>query len=231
MTAINPRMWTVILLLVMVAGPAWAQAPEAKVEAEKAEEKNPLLDPAAATLTAPEEFKVKVETTSGDFVIQVHREWAPNGADRFYNLVKMGYYADCAFFRVIDNFMAQVGYHGDPEVTRVWASATIEDDPIRQHNSRGMVTFAQRSLPNSRTTQFFINYKDNSYLRQHGNFAPFGEVIEGMDVVDSLYSGYGEGAPQGRGPSQASIAQQGNTYLREKFSKLDYILSTTIVGE
>ena len=190
-----------------------------------------LLDPSLATEQAPEEFKVKIETTSGDFVIEVVRKWAPNGADRFYNLVKIGYYVDNAFFRVVDGFMAQVGMHGDPKVNAAWSQSPIPDDPIRKENTRGTVTFGARAAPDSRTTQFFINYTDNSYLRKHGKFAPFGRVVEGMEVVDNLYSGYGEGAPRGKGPSQGEIMKAGNTYLKEQFPKLDYITGTTILDK
>lgn len=197
-----------------------------------AEEPNrALLIPSLATDQAPDTFKVNVETTSGDFVIEVNRQWAPNGADRFYNLVKVGYYDDNAFFRVIDGFMAQVGMHGDPKVQAAWSRVPIQDDPIRKDNTKGMVTFAAKATPNSRTTQFFINYGDNTRLRKHGKFAPIGKVVEGMSVVNGLYSGYGEGAPSGRGPSQATIIREGNTYLKEQFPKLDYIISATIMDK
>jgi peptidyl-prolyl cis-trans isomerase A (cyclophilin A) len=193
-------------------------------------ERNPALtDPTLATDTAPDVYRVKLETTSGDVVIEVYRKWAPMGADRFFNLVKIGYYDDTAFYRVIDGFMAQVGMHGDPQVQAAWANASIKDDPILKPNSRGMVTFAARTAPDSRTTQFFINYGDNSRLRVHGKFAPFGKVVEGMEVVDSLYSGYGEGAPRGRGPSQGTIMREGNEYLKKDFPRLDYINRATIV--
>jgi peptidyl-prolyl cis-trans isomerase A (cyclophilin A) len=217
----DSRTFLATLVVLLAAAAAWAEGPAAA--------KDPLLDPAAATLQAPEVYKVKVETTSGDFVIEVHREWAPNGADRFYNLVKIGFYKDCAFFRVIDGFMAQVGFSGDPKVSQAWVRASIADDPVKMSNTRGTVTFAMSSLPNSRTTQFFINFADNSRL-DRSKFAPFGKVISGMNVVDSLYAGYGEGAPQGQGPSQGTLMQRGNAYLKESFPKLDYILSTTLVG-
>jgi len=190
-----------------------------------------LLDPSLAADRAPDAFRVKLETTEGDIVILVNRNWAPNGADRFYNLVKIGYYDDVAFYRVIKGFMAQCGFNPDPAVSSVWARATISDDPMTQANTRGMVTFAQPAMPNARTTQFFINFGDNSYLEQHGSFSPFGKVISGMDVVDSLFSGYGEGAPRGRGPSQARIAREGNSYLRTDFPELDYIKRASIVSE
>jgi peptidyl-prolyl cis-trans isomerase A (cyclophilin A) len=155
----------------------------------------------------------------------VHRAWSPNGADRFYNLVKIGYYDDTAFFRVISGFMAQVGIHGHPAVNQAWRPARIDDDPVVASNKRGMVTFAKSSMPNSRTTQFFINFKDNSNLDPMG-FAPFGEVRD-MASVDKLYKGYGEGAPRGRGPDQGRA--QSHTYFRAEFPKLDYITKASIV--
>ncbi len=191
-----------------------------------------LLNPSAATAVAPAEFTVKVETTAGDFTIKVHRDWAPNGADRFFNLVSMGYYDDTAFYRVILTprpFMAQMGFNGDPAVNAVWRKARIKDDPVKKSNTRGMVTFAT-SGPDTRTTQFFINYVDNSRLDGMG-FSPFGEVIEGMGVVKNFYGGYGEGAPQGKGPSQGRIAAEGNAYLKEHFPNLDYIIKAVIVAE
>ncbi len=188
-----------------------------------------LLDPSLATERAPDTFRVKVVTTTGDFVIEVHRDWAPRAADRFYNLVKIGYYDDVAFYRVITGFMAQAGMNGDPAVTAAWSNARIKDDPVAQSNTRGKVTFAMSSQPNSRTTQFFINYGNNSYLDASG-FAPFGEVVEGFETVTGLYSGYGEGAPSGKGPSQGRLFRSGNPYLKGEFPKLDYIVKAT-VGE
>jgi peptidyl-prolyl cis-trans isomerase A (cyclophilin A) len=181
----------------------------------------PLLDPSKATEKAPERFRVRFETTKGPFVVEVHRKWAPRGADRFYNLVKLGYYDGVTFFRVLDDFMAQFGIHGDPKVSRVWRDARIPDDPVIQSNTRGMVTFATAG-PDTRTTQIFINYKDNSSLDGMG-FAPFGRVVEGLKVVDALYSGYGEGAPRGSGPDQARAQAEGNDYFRREFPKLDHI--------
>jgi peptidyl-prolyl cis-trans isomerase A (cyclophilin A) len=189
-----------------------------------------LRDPSLATAKAPESYRVKLETTKGDVVIEVTRSWAPNAADRFYNLVKIGYYDGNRFFRVIEGFMAQVGMHGDPAVHAAWSSSSMPDDPVTQSNTRGMVTFAAKSAPNSRTTQFFINFSDNSYLTRYGAFAPFGKVVEGMSVVDSLYAGYGEGAPQGRGPSQSEIMRRGNAYLAESFPELDAIKHATLLG-
>jgi peptidyl-prolyl cis-trans isomerase A (cyclophilin A) len=185
-------------------------------------------DPAKATAKAPPVFKVKMSTTKGDFVIEVHRDWAPQGADRFYNLVKQGYFNDIAFFRVVKGFMVQFGIHGDPEVNRVWREARIQDDPTgKQSNTRGMVTFAMAG-PNTRTTQIFINYADNNRLDAMG-FPPFGKVVDGMKVVDTIEGMYGEGAPQGSGPSQGRIQGEGNAYLKASFAKLDYLKKATLL--
>ncbi len=188
-----------------------------------------LGDPSLATRQAPDVYHVKLETTAGEIVIKVNRSWAPHGADRFYNLVTIGYYDQAVFYRVISDFMAQCGFHADPAVSAVWSRATIPDDQVRHDNTRGMVTFAQPSRANARTTQFFINVADNSYLERHGAFAPFGTVVTGMDAVDALYAGYGEGAPNGRGPSQARIAREGNAYLEKAFPELDSIRRAVIV--
>jgi peptidyl-prolyl cis-trans isomerase A (cyclophilin A) len=188
-----------------------------------------LLDPALADEKAPDAFRVKLETSKGDVLILVNRQWAPNGADRFYNLVKIGYFDGVVFYRVIAGFMAQCGFNPDPKVSAAWSAARIPDDPVTRENTRGMVTFAQPSQPNARSSQIFINFGDNAYLKKHGAFAPFGKVISGMDVVDSLFSGYGEGAPSGRGPSQSMIAREGNEYLKRDFPKLDFIIRATIV--
>jgi peptidyl-prolyl cis-trans isomerase A (cyclophilin A) len=194
-----------------------------------ATEPNPaLLDPTLAQEKAPDLYRVKMETTAGDFVIEVHREWAPRGADRFYNLVRIGYFDDAAFFRVIAGFMAQAGMHGDPAVSRVWLNSRIKDDPVMQSNSPGMVTFAMGGQPNTRSAQIFINYGDNSYLDESG-FAPFGKVVEGFASVQALYSGYGEGEPAGNGPAQAKLYRRGNPYLKAEFPKLDYITTATVM--
>jgi len=186
-----------------------------------------LLNPALANAKAPAQFRVKFETTKGDFLVQVTRASAPLGADRFYNLVKMGFFNDVAFFRVLDGFMAQFGIHGNPKVSGKWESARINDDPTRESNVRGAVSFATAG-PNTRTTQMFINFGDNSQLDSRG-FASFGKVVEGMTVVDQLYKGYGEGAPGGGGPRQDLIQSQGNSYLRAQFPKLDFIKRASLV--
>lgn len=190
---------------------------------------HPLLNPRseAVTMTAPALFRAKFETSKGTFTIEVHRDWAPHGADRFYNLVRNGFYDGVRFFRVLDGFVAQFGIHGDPSIAAVWRSETIPDDPVRQANRRGTVTYATAG-PNTRTTQVFINLADNSRLDAMG-FAPFGLVVEGMDVVDRLYAGYGEGAPRGSGPAQPRIQAEGNEYLAREFPKLDFIEHATII--
>ena len=186
-----------------------------------------LSDPSLATETAPDTFKVAFETTKGPFVVKVTRSWSPHGADRFYNLVKIGYFEDIAFFRVIPNFMAQFGIHGDPAISRAWRNATIKDDPVVQSNKRGYIPYAKTNRPNSRNTQFFINFRDNVNLDGMG-FSPFGEIAEGMDVVDAIYK-VGEGRPRGPGPAQQVIQARGNDYLEKDFPKLDYIKSAKIV--
>jgi peptidyl-prolyl cis-trans isomerase A (cyclophilin A) len=185
-----------------------------------------LRNPAALKEQAPATFKANFATSAGSFVIEVHRDWAPIGADRFYNLVKNGFYDDIRFYRVIPKFMAQFGIHGNPTIAKAWVAARIQDDPVKQSNRRGFVTFATGG-PNTRTTQVFINFRDNVALDKQG-FAPFGEVTSGMNVVDRLFSGYGEGAPDGKGPSQPRVQAEGNVYLNKDFPKLDSIKAATI---
>ena len=169
---------------------------------------------------APATFKVKFDSSAGPFVVEVHRAWAPNGADHFYELVKAGFYDEARFFRVVPNFMVQFGIAGDPAMQKKMG-ASIKDDPVKESNKRGYVTFAQTSAPNSRSTQIFINFKDNSFLDPQ-RFAPFGQVISGMDAVDKINSESGEK------PNQGSIQAQGNVYLKAQFPKLDYVKKATI---
>jgi peptidyl-prolyl cis-trans isomerase A (cyclophilin A) len=187
---------------------------------------SPLHQPENAKEQGPTEYDVKFVTTKGDFTIHVTRAWAPLGADRFYNLVKHGFYTDAHFFRVLPGFVVQFGLSADPQVSRVWRSANIKDDPVTQSNKPGTVTFATAG-PHTRTTQVFINLGNNGQLDSMG-FAPFGQVTEGMDVVKKLHSGYGEGAPQGRGPDQGTVSSQGKAYLDKNFPNLDSIKSATI---
>jgi len=189
---------------------------------EQAGTKAALSNPAGLMEKAPEKYRAKFETTKGIFVVEVTRAWAPVGADRFYNLIKNGYYDDCRFFRVVPNFMVQFGISGDPNLNNVWRMARIADDPVKKSNSRGYITFATAG-PNSRTTQVFINFQENAGLDGQG-FAPFGKVVEGMKVVDSIYSGYGER------PDQGLLQTKGNNYLELSYPKLDYIKSAVIVG-
>jgi len=185
-----------------------------------------LGNPSALSEKAPALYKVRFDSSKGAFVIEVHRDWAPNGADRFYNLAKNGFFDDTRFFRVISGFMVQFGINGDPKLSAPWRGATIKDDPVKQSNKRGFITFAT-SGPDSRTSQVFINFADNSRLDGQG-FSPFGQVTSGMNVVDALFSGYGEGAPSGRGPDQGRIQREGNAYLKKDFPDLDYIKKATI---
>jgi peptidyl-prolyl cis-trans isomerase A (cyclophilin A) len=181
-----------------------------------------LKNPAALKDKAPETFKADFELSNGKhFVVEVHRAWAPNGADRFYNMVKSGFFDDTRFFRVVPDFMVQWGIHGDPAVSAPWRAARIPDDPVKESNKRGYVTFATAG-PNTRTTQIFINFKDNSFLDGQG-FSPFGRVLTGMDVVDKIYSVDREK------PDQGQIQAQGNAYLEKSFPKLDYVKKATIV--
>ncbi len=175
---------------------------------------------------APETFTARLDTTAGPIDIEVHRAWSPHGADRFYTLVREGYFTDVAFFRVISGFMAQGGLHGDPNVTNQWRNRRIPDDPVVQSNRRGYVSFAMAG-PGTRTTQFFINLVDNTRLDGMG-FSPFGQVRD-MTAVDGLHAGYGEGAPSGRGPAQGRITAEGNAYLRRDFPELSYIRSASVL--
>jgi peptidyl-prolyl cis-trans isomerase A (cyclophilin A) len=183
-----------------------------------------LLNPAALKAKAPDIFKAQFTTTKGDFIVEVHRDWAPIGADRFYNLVKNGFYNDCSFFRVLPGFVAQFGMSPSPAVNKAWQNANIKDDQVKVGNKRGNLVFAAMQIPNSRTTQIFINFKDNSPLDAQG-FAAFGTVIEGMDVVDRLYSGYGDNS----GPDHGLISSEGKPYLDKNFPKLDSIKTARLL--
>jgi peptidyl-prolyl cis-trans isomerase A (cyclophilin A) len=205
-----------------------AAAPKAEVKKEEAKPTAPgYSDPAKLTEKAPETFKAQFETTKGKFTIEVTRSLSPNGADRFYNLVRSGYFTDIAFFRVIHGFMCQFGVHGDPGVAAKWREASLSDDPVKASNTRGTISFATAG-PNTRTTQLFINFGNNGNLDGMG-FSPFGKVIEGMDVVDKINGEYGEGAPSGRGPHQGRLQAEGNAYLKKNFPGLDYIKSAVIL--
>jgi len=228
------------LVTVIGAVPAslWAQAPDSKPAAQATKPKSTaiahagtdpaLLHPATLKAQAPAEYDAKFVTTNGEFVIHVTRAWAPQGADRFYNLVKHHFYDGVAFYRVHPGFVIQFGMSPDPKVTAAWENANIKDDPVKSSNKPGLVTYAMAG-PNTRTTQVFINLGDNSQL-DGMNFAPFGEVTSGMDVVRQIYSGYGEIPDMGgQGPRPNLIASQGKAYLDKNFPKLDSIKTATIV--
>ncbi len=228
LTRLNTYVWMLLIAVGGFAAASTLQAEEVQGDAA-APDKSVLLDPDHESWTrqAPDTFQVKFETSQGEVIIGITREWAPLGADRFYNLVDNGFYDGCKFFRVISGFMAQFGVNGDPEVSAIWREQRIKDDPNTQSNTRARVTFAMAG-PDTRTSQLFISYGDNSFLDNQG-FSPFGEVIEGMDVIDKLYADYGEGAPNGNGPDQGRIQHEGNAYLNAEFPKLDHIIKAQIV--
>ena len=188
-----------------------------------------LRNPAALTEQAPATFRANFDTSAGSFVVEVHREWAPIGADRFYNLVRNGFYDDIRFYRVIPKFMAQFGIHGNPTISSAWRKAPpLKDEPPKQSNKRGFVSYANAGA-NTRSTILFINYRDNSNLDKLPGFAPFGQVVSGMEVVDKIHGGYGESQDGGgKGPRQSLIEQQGNVYLAKEFPRLDFIKAATI---
>jgi peptidyl-prolyl cis-trans isomerase A (cyclophilin A) len=181
----------------------------------------------ASATQAPAIFRVKFDTTKGSFIVEVHRDWAPRGADRFFELIDGKYYDGLYFFRVIKGFVVEWGIHRDPQVTARWNAMVIPDDPVRQSNRRGTITFATDG-PNTRSTEPFINLADNGRLDSRG-FAPFGEVVEGMDVVDKLYAGYGDGPPNGEGVDQNKAEARGNEYIEGSFPKLDKITMARVV--
>jgi peptidyl-prolyl cis-trans isomerase A (cyclophilin A) len=190
---------------------------------------NACAAPAVKMKPSPPEYKVKLETTKGDVVILVHREWSPLGADHFYELVKGGYYNNNAFFRALKGYIVQWGINGDPKVYQHWDHVKIDDDPPKVPNKTGSVVFAKPGAPNARTTHVFINLADNSGNLDSQGFTPFGEVIEGLDNISNLYMDYGDGPPDGQGPDQEAAARGGNAYLKKDFPKLDYINKATIL--
>ena len=213
----------IVLLATGTVMLAQTPAPTKSAAAPQAPAESPLLHPANLKAKAPDDFKVKFVTTHGEFTVEVHRDWSPLGADRFYNLVKNKFFTDAAFFRYVPGFIVQFGIHAKPEIAKAWENANINDDPIKPGNSnkKGTVVFATAG-PNTRTTQFFVNLNNNPGLdSQH--FTPFGEVTEGLDIVSGLYSGYGEQ------PQQGLIQSQGKAYLDKSFPKMDSIKSATIL--
>jgi len=220
----------IFIASLLVAVSVWGQQPQKSAPAGTAQEKPrsiSLLVPSAFKEQAPAAYKAKFTTTQGDFEVEVTRAWSPHGADRFYNLVKNHFYDGASFFRVLPGFVVQFGISPQPAVSRVWAQARMPDDPVTQSNLRGYLTFATAG-PNTRTTQVFINLVDNAGLDKMG-FAAFGKVTMGMEVVEKLYSGYGEGAPQGRGPDQGRLTNEGKAYIDKNFPKLDSIKTAAIV--
>lgn len=228
--------FSVLAVMGLVSGSVWAQdqAPAAKAATPAVKPKaaaaahsssDPaLLHPSTLKAQAPAEYDVNFVTTKGDFVIHVTRAWAPNGADRFYNLVKHHFYDGASFFRFVDGFVVQFGLTGNPAVNKAWTNANIKDDPVKQSNKAGYITFAMAGK-DTRTTQIFINLGDNSRLDTMG-FSVFGQVTSGMDVVKSLYSGYADAPTE----HQEEITNQGKAYLDRNFPKLDSIKTATIVA-
>jgi len=188
---------------------------------------------AAAAADTATQYLFEVENLdgggTGQFTVEVHPEWAPLGAARFTELVQQNFFTDVRFFRVVKGFMAQFGISGDPSTAAAWRDKKIQDDPNKEHNTRGRLTFAMAG-PGTRTSQIFINFGDNKFLDSQG-FSPFAKVTQGMDIVDKLYNGYGEGAPSGHGPSQGQLQSEGNTYLKASFPKLTYIKKVTVIGD
>jgi len=225
--------WSSVCLLVcliacFVPGPLAAQDQSAAQKPAAHSAADPaLLHPATLNAKSPDVYEATFTTTKGDFVVQVTRSWAPNEADRFYNLVKHGYFSGVEFFRVVPGFVVQFGLTGSPAVNKAWENANIKDDPVTQTNAEGTITFAQTGSPNSRSTQIFINLGNNAGLDHSGQgFAPFGQITSGMDVVKNLYGGYAD-APTGH---QDEITNQGNAYLEKNFPKLDSIKAAKITS-
>ncbi len=219
--------FAMMLITGILCGQTATPETAAKPTSQRAAARPSLLKPSSLNEQAPATFKAKFTTTKGDFVVEVKRSWSPLGADRFYNLVKNHFYDGAAFFRVLPGFVVQFGISANPEISRVWVSAYVKDDHGTQSNLEGYLTFAT-SGPNTRTTQVFINLGDNQSLDRMG-FSPFGKVIEGMDVVEKFYSGYGEGAPSGKGPDQSRLTNEGKAYLDKSFPLLDSIKTAVIV--
>jgi peptidyl-prolyl cis-trans isomerase A (cyclophilin A) len=230
------------MLIAACAGSAFAQAKQTPPPKAPSKSSAPaksatapsydkaLLNPAALTAKAPDEYEVRFMTSKGDFTIKVTRAWSPNGADRFYNLVKHHFYDSAPFYRAVPGFMVQFGISAYPAVTKAWANATIKDDKVAQSNKPGYITFAMTGQPNSRTTELFIGLRDNGYLDSQG-FAPFGQVTSGMEVVQQIYTGYGDmPAMGGHGPDPSLLGNQGKAYIEKNFPKIDSIKTITITS-
>jgi peptidyl-prolyl cis-trans isomerase A (cyclophilin A) len=219
-----------LLPMLCVAGVAGADEPPGAGSGapSPSARKEKLLYPDHATQRAPETFRVLFDTSEGEFLVEVTRAWAPLGADRFYNLVELGFYDDVAFFRVIAGLVAQFGINGDPKVSMMWRGAKMDDEPVVESNKRGYLSFAALPYPDSRSTQVFVNLKDNEYLDKMG-FSPFGRVVEGMETLESVIV-VGEGKPNGPGPSQRSVSMRGNRFLKARYPDLSYIKRATLVS-
>lgn len=188
-----------------------------------------LFFPIAHSHRSPDQYRVKIETTGGNFVIEVHRDWSPHGADRFYELVRDGYYNDSRFFRVVPGRWVQFGISGNPQTAENWRHRVIPDDTLAQHNTRGFIGFANTG-PNTRSTEVYINTGDNSRNDKENGFAPFGQVVQGMDTVDHLYGGYGEHSGGGmRAGHQDAMFAGGNAYMDRKYPKLDKLIRASVV--
>jgi len=193
-----------------------------------AAKQEPAVEKPKGPVKAPDKFQARFATTKGDFTIEVVRDWAPRGADRFYDLIQQRFFDGSRFYRVVKKFIVQWGVNKDPKANQLWSQLKLLDDPPKQPNKRGYVAFAQAG-PNSRTTQVFVNLADNSKLLDKSGFAPFGKVVAGMDVVDQLYSGYGDMPPRGEGPDAAKYGTLGEEYLERSFSRLDTINSVKLI--
>jgi peptidyl-prolyl cis-trans isomerase A (cyclophilin A) len=214
--------WTALLLSALFVSACGKSEAPPKTEGPS----EALFSPHEATETAPAEIRVRFETTKGHFVVKAVREWAPHGVDRLYNLVRIGYFDDCMIHRVMPGFVAQFGVHGEPDVSSVWTNARIEVDPVKVSNERGFLTFAQIGEigPASRTTQLFVNLRNNSNLDKDG-FAPIGQVVEGMEVVDQFYSGYGNNF------DLRAFRALGNRYMKKQHPEMDIIVKATLITE
>ena len=224
----------VLLSLPLLAFFAAAQTPAPKAPAKSAAPaasaaSSRVLHPELFKAKAPDLYRVKFTTTKGDFIVEVHRDWAPLGADRFYNLIRSGYFVGNGFYRAVQGVLVQWGISANPAATKAWSTTQIKDDPVTQHNTPGTIVFA-KSGPNTRTTHIFINLQDNSSQLDALGFEPIGTITEGMDIVKSLYSGYGDMREQGgSGPSQEGYTKEGKAYLDKSFPMVDKILSTTVI--
>jgi len=210
------------MMLVLIAGCARWDHPQSGAS---------LLTPEAPEINrrAPELFDVRLETNKGGIILEIHRDWAPGGADRFYNLVRAGFYEQARFFRVIQGRWAQFGIPGDPKIANFWRARTIPDDPPRESNLRGTIAYAF-AVPDGRTTQVFINLRDNSATHDRERFVPFGKVIAGMRIADALNAEYGETAGGGiRAGKQGPLCEGGNAYLIRHFPRLDFIKRASVI--